>query len=72
MPEEVILKYAGQSSNKNKDKKGNITAVHTVRLASVDGRYKLSISDGDESIFDTYDENCELPIQLGKNSQTKL
>jgi co-chaperonin GroES (HSP10) len=72
MPEEILLKYAGQSTTKRKDKDGNIIAVHTVRLQDDRKHYKLSISSGDESLFDQYDEDCELPIILGKSSQTKL
>jgi co-chaperonin GroES (HSP10) len=72
MPEEILLKYAGQSSTKRKDKKGNVITVHTVRLEDAEKTYKLAISSGDESLFDIYDEDCELPIILGKSSQTKL
>lgn len=69
---EVLLKYAGQSSTKRKDKEGNMIEVHTVRLQDDKKKYKLSISSGDEELFDEYDESCELPMQLGKSSQTRL
>ncbi|NLF88468.1 hypothetical protein GX563_06560 [Candidatus Bathyarchaeota archaeon] len=72
MSEEILLKYAGQSSTKRKDKEGNVIEVHTVRLQDDKKQYKLSISSGAKSLFEIYDENCELPIALGKSSQTKL
>ena len=72
MHEEILLKYAGQSTTKRKDKEGNIISVHTVRLQDDRKHFKLSISSGDESLFEQYDEDCELPIILGKSNQTKL
>ena len=72
MTEEVLLKYVGQSSSKRVDKEGNLIEVYKVRLTDDKKRYQLTISAGNESLFDTYPEDCELSIQLNKSSQTKL
>jgi co-chaperonin GroES (HSP10) len=72
MTEEVLLKYAGQSSSKRKDKEGNVCETYKVKLQDDKKKYTLVISAGDDSLFDTYPEDCELPIQLNKSSQTHL
>ncbi len=72
MSEEVVLEYAGSSVSKRKDKEGNIIEVYKVKLQDDKKRYTLTISDGSDALFDKYPEDCEVPIQLNKSSQTKL
>ena len=70
--EEILLKYAGQSASKRLDKEGNLIETYKVRLQDDKKKYTLTVSGSHESLFDTYPEDCELPIQLNKTSQTKL
>ncbi len=74
MPEEILLKYAGSSvsKRKDKDKDGNLIEVYKVKLQDDKKHYSLTISSGDEGLFEEYDESCELPMKLGQSSQTKL
>lgn len=72
MTEEILLKYAGESSSKRLDKEGNLIETYKVKLQDDKKHYTLTISSASDSLFDTYPEGCELPIQLNKSSQTKL
>jgi co-chaperonin GroES (HSP10) len=72
MSEEVVLEYVGSSVSKRKDKEGNIVEVFKVKLQDSKKKYTLTISDGSDVLFDKYPEDCEVPIQLNKSSQTKL
>jgi hypothetical protein len=72
MSDEILLKYAGQSSSKRLDKEGNLIETYKVRLQDDKKHHTLTISSSDEGLFDVYPEGCELPIQLNKSSQRKL
>ena len=72
LSDEVFLAYAGSSVSKRKDKEGNIVEVYKVKLQDDKKRYTLTISDGSDVLFEKYSEDCEVPIQLNKSSQTKL
>jgi len=72
MSEDVVLEYVGSSVSKRKDKEGNIVEVFKVKLQDSKKKYTLTISDGSDVLFDKYSEDCEVPIQLNKSSQTRL
>ncbi|MCL5949473.1 MAG: hypothetical protein M1490_03235 [Candidatus Bathyarchaeota archaeon] len=72
MAEEITMKYAGSSVSKRKDKEGNIIEIYKVKLQDDKKKYTLTISEGSDALFEKYPEDCEVPIQLNKTSQTKL
>lgn len=70
--EEVLLVYAGSSTNKRIDKDGHLIVTYKVKLQDEKKRYTLMISDGNSAILAKYPEGCELPVVLNKTRQTKL
>jgi len=67
---EVLFDVVGRAKTERVNKKGNHETIFRVSLKSDNGKHRLTLTDNNPIILSTYPLGSEVPVTIGKSSQT--